>query len=182
MNQIFCFRFDFNAFCDLIIRYTVCSELNELLSLKTFIVGNALSAADIVSFAVLYPHFATMKEGQRYSTLLNVSRWFDLVQFQMGSSNVMSHIVVAQSVPPQKKKGADKKADKKAKCGCPQNQSASKPVIEQNDKNNKKNKKKKKKKGQSVECIFELVLCARICIMEIINIFWSGIFVEISKI
>ena len=95
-----------------------------MLSLKTFIVGNALSAADIVPFAVLYPHFATMQEGQRYSTLLNVSRWFDLVQFQMGSSNVMSHIVVAQSLPPQTKKGAGEKADKKAKCGCPQNQSA----------------------------------------------------------
>merc|ERR1712190_376014 len=56
-----------------------CMELNELLSLRTFIVGNTLSAADIVSFVVLYPHFASMKEGERYLTMLNVSRWFDLI-------------------------------------------------------------------------------------------------------
>merc|ERR1712173_453721 len=81
-----------------------CSDLNDLLSLKTFVVGTSLSAADVTSFVVLYPHFATMKEGDRYQSMLNVARWFDLVQFQLGSSNVMEQIAIPHSVPVSKKK------------------------------------------------------------------------------
>eukprot|EP01083_Nonionella_stella_P318749 1166659_1 len=79
---------------------TFCNELNNRLCLKTFIVGNTLSAADVAAFVCIYTYFAKTKNEERYAQLLNVSRWFDMVQFNIKSANILEPISIPKSVPP----------------------------------------------------------------------------------
>ena len=88
--------------------------MNELLSLRTFVIGNNLSAADIALYVILYQFYAKIDDKQRYQNFLNISRWFDMVQFNIKSySNLLSPISIKKSVPAPKK--SSPKKDKKKK-------------------------------------------------------------------
>merc|ERR1712228_330397 len=109
-----------------------CNSLNDSLCLKTFIIGNTLSAADIVCFVCIYSFFSEIKGDQRYSfDNINISRWFDMIQFKLQSSNCFDPISIHKTKPFEKKKQKQR----------PKPEQKEKPKI--NKKANKKNKQSK---------------------------------------
>ena len=75
-----------------------------------------MSVADIVTFVSIYKYFAKIKDNQKYSKLLNVSRWFDIIQFNISkSSNVLQIISISKSIPKSKANNKKNKKDKDKK-------------------------------------------------------------------
>jgi len=87
-------------------------DLNELLGLHTYIVGNNLSAADVVIFVALHSTLASFTDKQKQTKFPNISKWFDLIQQELKPSNLLPTTQDNQDNEHEQKQG---KKDKKKK-------------------------------------------------------------------
>ena len=72
---------------------TVLKELNTFLADKTFLVGEAVSVADIVVFACVHNEMKKLAAMQR-EDLVNFSRWYDALQNTPRVRQKFPHVIV----------------------------------------------------------------------------------------
>lgn len=64
----------------------ILHKFNKTLGPVTYLVSNHLTLADIAAFAIFAPHVPSWNERER-TQLVNVSRWYDLIQHHPSLEN-----------------------------------------------------------------------------------------------
>lgn len=94
--------------------HSVLKKLNDILLLKTFLVGERISLADICIFSTLLPLYQIVLDPKQRKQYVNVNRWFNTISQQSHVRNVIGKIKLCEVEPSYVDKNLSGKSKKES--------------------------------------------------------------------